>query len=159
FGSAGVAVAPAGGSDDSALALALQPSDGKAVVVGSVVRGTTRTAGIARLTTSGALDTSFLAAGTQTIPNMTAPRSVVVQSNGRIVVASSAQTGSWVIAGYTGTGVDPTFGSNGVTLVPGTNGEAIAIGLADSIIAVGGNGPSNAFVVHRLGSDGQVDTS
>ena len=84
-----------------------------------------------------------------------------MQSNGRIVVGSSAQATNAVVAGFTSAGLDPTFGTDGITALAGSGGEATALGLADSIIGVGGTDASSStsFVVRELTASGQLDTA
>ena len=105
FGNAGVALIGFGTSSSpqdrlSAAALALAP-DGKIVAVGSTSTSTSggQVFAIAQLNANGTPDTTFNGTGTTTVdfhvdsasPEMDTANAVVVQPNGAIVVAGSAQ--------------------------------------------------------------------
>ena len=95
FGTQGVATAAIGAQHDFARAMALQ-SDGKIVVVGSAALTTTDLA-VARFQSGGALDTGFGIGGKVTVDFFGASdgaEGVVVQTDGRIVVAGLAVNGS-----------------------------------------------------------------
>jgi uncharacterized delta-60 repeat protein len=163
-------------SFDSAFALALQ-SDGKAVVAG-VTRTTVNPAdnniGLARYTTTGALDPTFGSGGLVTTSFTTLPgngytevRDVAVDSSGRIVVAGT--TKQWAgdafqghqcfVVRYTAAGVlDTTFGGTGVVSVlaptnPGHTGGALAVATDGTITAAW------AATLIRLRADGTFDTA
>jgi uncharacterized delta-60 repeat protein len=168
FGDGGLALLAAGASHDEALGLAIQPSDGKAIVVGTVAPDRDYVAGgVARLGTTGALDTSFAGTGKTTLVGAEAPTSVVVESTGRVVVgsqsyfgSSSNQNGFIMKRLLADGGADPGFGADGgVVSVPGFNGRSIALGPSDRIAAVGDappkfSGSSAGFVVSVFTGDG-----
>jgi uncharacterized delta-60 repeat protein len=99
YGNNGTAVADFG-EDDRALAAALQP-DGKVVLVGESVSMGDTTA-VARFDANGKLDAGFDPGGTdgdgkKLLPNGPGdPEAVLVQPDGRIVVAGSRSTGEIV---------------------------------------------------------------
>jgi uncharacterized delta-60 repeat protein len=139
------------GEDSRALGLALQ-SNGDIVIVGSQAPGLqVPNALIARLTPSGALDSSFNGTGAYAHQYAigaanSAFTSVAVQSNGDIVAAGAATNGNTgadaIIARFTSAGApDGSFGHGGVVYstsavestvsgssVPGASGVAVTSG-------------------------------
>jgi uncharacterized delta-60 repeat protein len=166
-----------GNGKDRAFGVALQP-DGKIVVVGSAqVSNTGFDFAVIRLTTTGALDPTFNATGKVTIPfnlggdNDDEALGVVVQPDGKIVVAGTAQVSatnkSVAVARLTSTGqLDTSFNGTG-RLTFGFSGqvnEARAVALQlDGKILVGGYtqiaGTNNDFAVARITPTGALDTS
>jgi uncharacterized delta-60 repeat protein len=94
--------------------------------------------------------------------------SIAVQSDGRIVVAGTADNGNdldFALARYDSAGtLDVSFG-NGGTTVNGTPGDdwfgCVAIQTDGRIVAVGGTNtpPGSDFAVARYNSDGSLDSS
>ncbi|MDB5385717.1 MAG: repeat protein [Planctomycetaceae bacterium] len=119
------------GNDDEVTGVALQ-SDGKIVLAGFTQRNDTGDFDFAavRLNTNGDLDTSFSTDGKQTVPlnlggtNTDLVRAVVIQSDGKILLAGSALKTNPANADFaiarlnTDGGVDNTFGTNGIKTVP-----------------------------------------
>src|SRR5262249_40273181 len=114
--------------NDEADAIALQP-DGKIVVAGLAFQGNNQNALVARFLSNGALDTSFHAPnGFQQIDfgGQEGARAVLVQPDGKIVVAGIGQPGGasrFAIARLDENGeLDPTFGDGGTVTVAITHG-------------------------------------
>ncbi len=111
----------------SAVGVAVQPADGRIVVLGQVYTGSAYVFGLSRLTVSGTLDPSFGSGGNVTTaigyyPNpgpfvYDSPASVVVQPDGKIVVVGSVPVGNlggYGYARYLSSGMlDGSFGGNG----------------------------------------------
>jgi uncharacterized delta-60 repeat protein len=127
---------------------------------------------VARLTSSGALDTSFDADGTQTIsfgPNGAAAYGVAIDSMDRVVVAGItgfATNYSFAVARLTSAGMlDTSFNGNGTQTIAFASGNDWAYGLAiDSMdrVVVAGKTPYGSiydFDVARLTAAGALDTS
>ena len=129
---------------------------------------------LARVTTAGALDTTFNSTGTVITDvggTQQYANGVAVQSNGKIIVEGNALISGAhkiVVVRYTDTGsVDTTFGTSGkfVGQFAGTSSfaEGVAIGPSDSIL-LGGEAYSTygsiyTAAVMRLTSSGSLDTS
>ena len=138
------------GSFSVALATALQ-SDGKIVIAGSQSPGGQVTnALLARLTSSGAPDSSFKVTANQYAKSaaFSAFNGVAVQSNGAIVAAGTAADGNSgadaFVVRFTSAGVqDSSFGTGGVTYTPSavnfTQGENQTIPGANAVV-VASNG-------------------
>ena len=129
FATSGFAIHNFGFGDDEALALAVQP-DGKYIIAGYSNDGAVANMTVARYLASGVPDVSFGDEGMfyQNLGNGDSiARSVVVQKDGRILLAVSShgvESDLVIIAlnpdGY----LDPTFGDDG-QVVFGTEGEEI----------------------------------
>jgi uncharacterized delta-60 repeat protein len=109
FDGDGIATTAVGAGDDRGLAVALQ-SDGKIVVAGDAVTGASTDFVLVRYTPGGSLDTSFDADGKVTTSLNSGDdvaTDVVIQSNGRIVVAGRSHNGAnfdFALARYDGSG-------------------------------------------------------
>jgi uncharacterized delta-60 repeat protein len=173
------------GAGGVAFALALQP-DGKIVVAGSVNGDLTFLHGlttgdqfaVARYDPNGSLDTGFGTGGlvTNAFGLLSAQaRAVVVQPDGKIVVAGAGQVDGntppeVVIARFAPDGsLDPSFGSNGIAATPfPASGECDGCGLyanavaiqADGKLVAAGQGCSGGcwFALERYNPDGSLDT-
>jgi uncharacterized delta-60 repeat protein len=163
FGSGGKTTVSDSGSDITGLAL---QGDGKivAAVTETIQVSTTVSVfhSMTRLTPVGPLDPAF---GTQGRINTTrAAKSLLVQTSGRIVLASTAgasPTQQFALDGFTATGsVDATFGTSGeataavIGMVP-----ARVVGVlvqSDGRTVVAGTGPSALI---RYNVDGSLDAS
>ena len=126
FGTAGVATVtfPTASATDALYGLAVQP-DGKLVLAGQ----NNTSFGLARLTANGLPDTGFGTIGTTTTPvmihnpgttnNYATPATVLIQADGKIMVAGSVTTSSpgpnWrAYARYTATGaLDVSYAAQG----------------------------------------------
>jgi len=181
FGTGGKVTTPIGASGDEAKSVVLQ-SDGKIVVAGHAHNGTNDDFAVARYNTDGVLDTTFGTGGIVTTPIGTSTdkaNSVVLQSDGKIVVAgyarisSTANTDDFAVARYTTAGVlDTTFGDidsgatrKGFVTTPiGTvNEQAYSVVLqSDGKIVVAGYariGSTDDFAVARYTTAGVLDTT
>ena len=150
------------GFNDSGNAVALQ-NDGKIVVAGTTGTPTTDFA-IVRYSTDGSLDPSFGTGGivTTSIGRDDDAKSVVIQSDGKVVVAGTSDS-DFVVVRYTSTGVlDSGFGTGGkVTTDIGssTNDSANSVAIqSDGAIVVAGTSSSN-FAVVRYASTGALDNT
>ena len=149
------------GFNDSGNAVALQ-NDGKIVVAGTTGTPTTDFA-IVRYSTDGSLDPSFGTGGivTTSIGRNDDAKSVVIQSDGKIVVAGTSDS-DFVVVRYTSSGVlDSGFGTGGkVTTDIGSStsdsGNSIVI-QSDGAIVVAGTS-ANDFSIVRYTSAGALDT-
>ena len=167
-------------SMDYATAIALQ-SDGKAVVVGDVDNSSTVRPGfgLARYNVNGALDTSFEKDG-RVATNLwkigASPNSVLIQPDGKIVVAGSAIDGTSVygradfgLARYNSDGsLDLSFGEGGKVITPFSSGgitNDIAYDLArqpdGKFVAVGSavdsEGLIHSLALARYNRNGSLD--
>lgn len=146
---------------DIAYSVAIQP-DSKIVVAGYLFIGTNADFALVRLNNDGSLDNSFNLEGTNITPIGTAndfARAVVIQPDGKIVVAGYAEIGtknSFALARYNTNGrLDMSFGINGkvITAIDQGNDEAYAIALQrdGKIVVVGRsfNGIDNDFALAR----------
>ena len=165
----GVATAAIGptGTEDVAYAVAIQP-DGKVVVAG-------RSGGdfaVVRFNADGSLDTTFgsnghvttsVSSGTASPPWASEARGVVIQPDGKIVVAGSSGGSStdFGVVRYNADGsLDTTFSGDGIviTRVGLSGGPAYAVALqSDGKIVVGGGYWD--FELVRYNTDGSLDTT
>jgi uncharacterized delta-60 repeat protein len=146
------------GGTDVATAVAVQP-DGKFVVAGATNVGGTYNFAVSRYNTNQTLDTSFGNGGTESVDlgGSDTATSLVVQPNGKIVVAGTSMTGSHdqigVVRLLSNGQPDTGFGKNGVVLV-GTAGadlEGNAVGLEpDGDIVIAGVLHPNGGTVHNM---------
>jgi uncharacterized delta-60 repeat protein len=178
FGSGGVDVLDLG-PISAARGLALAPG-GKIAIAGSIQVGLQVPEGyVARLTSSGALDTGFHGTGyyTQQFSRAGANSvfySVAVQSDGKIVAGGAAVNGTTgadaVVARFTSSGsLDSSFGSGGVAYMssgvnspPGSAGEPGIRGIVlagGDVVAAGysTNGPYSSGMLWALTSGGALD--
>lgn len=173
FGGTGKVTTDFGGSYDHGYCMALQ-TDGKIIVAGSsYVAGSSEDFALARYNGDGSLDTSFNGSGKVTTAigsGADSIQSVVIQSDGRIVVAGYSDNGSnmdFSVARYLpGGSLDTNFNGTGkVTTAIGSAGDyAYSVALqGDGKIVVAGNsfnnGTANDFAVVRYNSNGTLDTS
>ena len=160
-----------GSSTDYCFDAALQ-ADGKIILAGYYNNGTNDDVAVARLTSSGVLDTTFDTDGRVTTTLGTGTDrgySIAVQTDGRIVVGGYAfmTTNDFALVRYTSTGaLDTTFDTDGkVTSTIGTSTDHIwQIGLqSDGKIVTAGyaNMPSvgDEFALARYNTNGSLDTT
>lgn len=167
FGSGGI-VTISFGDLSVAYALAIQPSDQKIIVAGSVSNTMTNKYALARLNTNGTLDNTFGSSGlviTQ-VPNSMNDviYAIGLQSSGKIIVAgSSIISGPNIIslARYNTNGtLDTTFGTSGFVLTElGYNEQihALSIQSDDKIVVVGY--VEDKFIAGRYTINGSLDTT
>ena len=179
FGTSGISSTPVGVAGGEANAIAIQP-DGMIVVAGTAFsHGSAQdSALLARYTSTGALDTSFGAAGITTTAlgaGASNAAAVVLQNDFRIVVVGTAYSNGptdddFAVARYTATGhLDQSFGNGGIITADfGSPNSHASLDRATSValqpdgkVLVGGftRGDHQAFAVVRYTSDGNLDTS
>lgn len=167
FGNNGLSLTAVGTGHSEAHAMTNQP-DGKIILAGIVQIGSSSNANFAllRLNTDGTLDNSFgengIVTATAYINNQV--NAVVVQSDGKILIAGQSYVGSpggyqTVVMRFSSTGViDNSFGTNGkVTITPLQNTNTMAL-QSDGKIVVAGAMNDN-FGMARLNTNGTLDTS
>jgi uncharacterized delta-60 repeat protein len=167
FGSLGYMTTSIGTSDDTSQSIAIQ-TDGKIVVAGSAYKaGTGHDFALVRYSQDGFLDSTFGVGGKVTTDfggstDSDSGTSVAIQTDGRIVVAGSAQGGGIGIARYNSDGsLDNTFSGDGrVFLWEGLYSGANCLKLQDDgKIVVVGDSNSGDFTVVRYNTNGTLDTS
>ena len=171
FSGDGILTTAIGAGNDAASSVVLQ-SDGKIVVAGYSYNGSNYDIAVVRYNTDGSLDTSFGTGGKVTtaigLGNDYA-ESVVVQSDGKIVVAGYSHNGSnydIAVVRYTDTGsLDTTFSGDGIlTTTIGSRddyAESVVVQSDGKIVVAGfyNNGSGNLLTVVRYTDTGSLDTS
>ncbi len=153
FGTGGKLTIPIGSAADEGRSVIVQP-DGKILVAGSSINGTTYDFALVRCNGDGTMDNTFGIGGKLTTPIGSADdyaRSVMIQTDGKILVAGYSGTVSnydFALIRYNGDGtVDNTFGIGGkLTTQVGRyddQGRAAAIQSDGKIVVVGSSGSSN----------------
>src|SRR5213075_1876689 len=181
FGTGGKVLTDFDHSTDIAYAVAVQ-ADGKLVVVGTTYQDndfSTEDFAVARYNPDGTLDKTFGAGGKvrTDFPGLAAvPSSVVIQPNGKIVVAGGAFPlftflGNFELVRYNLNGsLDTSFGNGGIVTTnfpEGSYASSVALQADGKVIAAGTvfvdfviGEPSNTdFALARYNSDGTPDTS
>ena len=155
FGQGGIVTNDFGGTAPTATGLAIQP-DAKIVVCGGVPGSSGfANAAVSRFNPNGSLDTTFGSAGFAVAAGvLNVPSSIVLQSDGKIVVAGFANQITVIRFNPNGS-LDSTFASGGVfnsglVLSRGTT-SAVAVQPNGKILAAGGS------EMLRLLPNGQVD--
>jgi uncharacterized delta-60 repeat protein len=168
FGTGGIVTTDVLGAGDQANAVAVQP-DGKIVVAGFATRaGIDGDFALVRYNADGSLDASFGANGVVTTDLGTSgddARAIVIQPDGRIVVAGTADE-DVALARYLPDGtLDSSFGHGGSTITDfGSEDVAggVALTPAGEIVIAGftlGAGINRDFLVARYDADGGLDTT
>jgi len=181
FGTGGQVTTDLAHSTDIANAVAVQ-ADGKLVVVGQTYKNNDYTGedfAVARYNTDGTLDSTFGTRGKvrTDFPGLAAvPSSVVIQSDGKIVVAGGAFPlftflGDFKVVRYNPNGsLDTSFGDGGIvttTFPEGSYAFALALQSDGKIIAAGtvfvdfnpGDMSDTDFALARYNPDGSLDTT
>jgi uncharacterized delta-60 repeat protein len=168
FGTGGIVTTDFGGDYDIANAVALQP-DGRIVVAGTEgdSSGAGRDFAIARYNRDGSLDTGFGAGGRVTAgfgPGPDDAFEVVVQPDGKIVVAGIAAGDFGVLRLNADGSLDASFGSGGgvrTDVAPQDFVPAAIVQPDGRIVAGGGSasGASGTFSLVRYLTDGGLDPS
>ncbi|MBA4371352.1 MAG: hypothetical protein C0402_00650 [Thermodesulfovibrio sp.] len=166
----------AGGTYESFNAVAVQ-SDGKIVAAGYGYDGSNNKMTVVRLTSAGALDTSFNGSGIQLLSGTKAfgtggesANSLALQSDGKILVGGttdvSGQNAFAVARLNTDGSLDTSFNTTGKVILDPTTGsdsqKGIGVQSDGKIVLSGyGTGPSGNydFIAARLNAGGTVDTS
>jgi trimeric autotransporter adhesin len=161
FGTGGIVTADFGGGTDQAYGVAIQ-SDGRIVVTGRATVSASPDFAVARFDIDGTLDTSFSGDGRASVDfgaTIDEARSVVVQSDGSIVLGGTS-SGLLALARVDADGViDTTFGSAGRVTTDATAGTENGYALAlqdDGRIVFAGSGDGD-FVVVRYDTSGALD--
>ena len=169
FSSDGKVSLPVGQQNDFGYSVTVQ-SDGKTLMAGASYTAAGANFSVIRLNLDGSLDTSFNGTGKVIIPMPGATnavaRSVLVQSDGKIVLGGSGDTATgstFSVARLNPDGsLDTTFSSDGkLNVAVGDHAAGGSLGLqADGKIVLGGqasdaDGPRFAMV--RLNTDGTLD--
>ena len=168
FGSGGRIVLDFYGHEDRVLGVAIQ-SDGKIVAAGHCYTAQGPAFALARFNPDGSADTSFGSGGkvdTDFFNSGSTGRAVVIQSDGRILLAGAA-IGNFALARYSSDGtLDPTFGEGGKVTTDFQSGidwaTAVFIQPDGKILAAGGSAHGAAggdFALARYNTDGSVDPS
>jgi uncharacterized delta-60 repeat protein len=166
FGLGGIVTTTIASGSTVATALAVQP-DGKIVAGGETAVGSETQFALARYNLNGTLDTSFGSAGKLTTAVGSGGsdiRALVLQSDGKIIVAGGADSGL-ALARYNPDGsLDTSFGTGGkvvtaVAVSGGAEAHAIALQTDGKIVVGGSNGDSSDFVLARYNPNGTLDTS
>ncbi|MCX6980578.1 MAG: choice-of-anchor D domain-containing protein [Verrucomicrobia bacterium] len=171
FGISGKVTTPVGSSNDNGKSVALQ-SDGKIVVGGySVIAGIGNFA-LVRYNASGTLDATFGTGGKVITPvgsGNANGNSVILQSDGKIVVAGFAQIGTkynFALVRYdVGGTLDTTFGNGGMVTTSIASspeyGNDVALQSDGKIVVAGtiGNSSNSKFRLVRYNANGSLDTS
>ncbi len=175
FGSGGKLTTDFAINNDYGFAMAIQ-GDGKIVVTGISETSTTyHDFGIARYNTNGTLDLSFDTDGKVTTPigiDNDTPRSIAIQSDGKIVVAGYSVIGDdmyFAMVRYNSNGsLDTGFDNDGkLTTTFGNDGDyAMSVAIqSDAKIVVAGfsyilaNNVTRDIALARYNSDGTLDNS
>ena len=171
FSTTGIVTTPIGTSEDWARALVIQP-DGKLVAAGYTSFGERTAFALVRYNPDGSLDHTFNAAGIVTTPigvSRNRGRALVLQKDGKLVVAGQAATGSrtaFALVRYNPDGsLDRTFNATGIVITPiGTSDDeatALAIQPDGKLVAAGftTQTPQTLFALVRYNPDGSLDTT
>jgi uncharacterized delta-60 repeat protein len=172
FGSGGTVVSKIGGSSTWAGA-ALYPQSGTAndgKIVEASRSNFSNTSNVARFNPNGSLDKSFGKKGSVTVPFVVASKGVVIQADGKIVVAGRDGPGTeFELTRFNADGsLDSTFGSGGTaTLYLGASTTAstlvlmVAVKLqADGkLVTTGFTGSPPVWELARFRANGSLDTT
>lgn len=169
FGSKGFVMTAVGSYEMRGLALAVQ-ADGKILAAGHTYNGKDWDFALLRYNSNGSLDSSFANAGRQTtdISGTDAVSQIVVQSDGKIIVAGREGSNLVTLVRYNSNGsLDSSFGSAGklvTTLTLGHGyGDPIALQSDGKIVVTGTNDYGNNrwydIAVARYYANGSLDTS
>jgi len=171
FGNGGIVTTDFGSMADYCFSVAMQ-SDGKIVAAGHSFNGFDFDVALVRYNNDGSLDNSFGSLGmvnTAIASDDDYGASVAIQSDGKIVVAGSANFGSaggFALVRYNSNGsLDNNFGSGGIVTTAfgnyGASGNSVTIQSDGKIVVAGtsNNGSDDDFALARYNSDGNLDTS
>lgn len=154
------------GGNELAFAVGLRPGGGIALA-GLAQSGGADDTGVAELTDGGAPDPAFDGEGRRTfdVGGADEARAVVVQPDGKVVIAVQAATGNndfIVMRLLPGGAPDPGFDGDGTSIIGfgGTDEvEALALQPDGKILVAGGTSNLGDIAVARLNADGTIDDS
>ena len=171
LGGTGKVTTPIGGGDEVAHSVVAQ-ADGKIILAGSSSNGSNNDFAVVRYNADGTLDTSFNGTGkvaTDFGSGGDQANSVVLQSDGKIVVAGFSYNGStygFALARYNANGtLDTSFNGTGkVTTAIGSGndyGNGVTVQADGKIVVAGGssNGSNDDFALVRYNANGSLDTT
>lgn len=167
FGLRGHVLTPLGGRAE-AHAVAVQPRDGKIVVVGETSDGDEAKLAVVRYRPNGAVDSSFGSNGafTSKLESSSAVGyAVAIQRNGKIIVAGSTDFNFAVVRLNEDGTPDSTFGASGLVTTsfggPRDRANALILQRNGKIIAGGRTGAyeEGDFALARYNSNGSLDPS
>lgn len=169
FGNGGIVITDLGGDYDTAYGMAIQPDDGKIVVVGLTGPELDTDFAVVRYNSNGSLDTSFDSDG-RVITNVggyydTANTVAVQPSSGEILVAGTTG-GQFALTRYNSNGsLDTSFDADGIVTTT-INNYGVILDMAlqpdGRIVAVGYSLDENFFpdfALARYNGNGSLDTS
>ena len=166
FGTSGITTTHFGYGSDNGRAVAIQ-SDGMIVVAGYADNGSDDDFALARYNTDGSLDTAFGTGGITTTHlsgNDDKGYAIVIQSDGKIIVAGGSGS-NFTLARYNTDGsLDTDFGTDGATTThfgSASAGSGVALQSDGKIIVAGytsGVGGSD-LALARYDTDGNLDTT
>jgi uncharacterized delta-60 repeat protein len=172
FGNGGFATVPVG-TVAGAAAVAVQPN-GRIVTAGEAQVGGQNVMVSTRMTSSGALDTSYANGGIVTVAingnaGVDSGAALALQSDGKIVMVGSGRNGTYGPLSFAAVrllpdgSLDSSFGNGGIATVPiGPSSIANAVAVQpDGKLVLGGTAyvGHNAFAATRLNANGTLDTS
>jgi uncharacterized delta-60 repeat protein len=172
FAGTGKVITPMSSGNDKGFSLSIQ-SDWSVVLGGTAFNGTNNDFALVRYTANGTLDNTFGTNGKVLTPmgiGNDKISSLIIQSDGKILVAGMAMNGSqshYALARYNSDGtLDTGFGTSGKVLTAvGTADDDWAYSLAitpDEKIVVGGyagNGTTDQFSIVRYLKNGNLDNT
>ena len=171
FDNDGLITTAIGTGNDVGNAMAIQ-TDGRIIVAGSAVFGSTTDFALIRYNPDGSLDTTFSFDGKQTTPIGTGndvANALTIQPNGKIIAAGYAAITSgnndFAVVRYNADGsLDTTFDGDGKLTTPigsfNDVGNAVAIQTDGKILVAGSTESAsnvNDFAVVRYNTDGSLD--
>ncbi len=152
----GLALFDAGDGMTEIVSDILLQSDGKLLVIGSVSSASEQRIRVTRLLDDGTVDTSYGTAGEligTTVSGMITPQRGCLQTDGKLVFASTASDGGtthsmlWRV--NTDGTLDTSFGPNGYVIDPCGNGANLLNDVAqqsDGKLIIGGQGPGGSVL-------------
>jgi len=169
FGTGGKVITPVGSNDAGVYSVAIQ-SDGKIVAAGWNYNGIYDNFVVVRYNTNGTLDNNFGTGGKviTDLSNPTEAYSLVIQSDGKIIIAGTEEIGAnfdFAVLRYNSDGtLDHSFGTNGVvtTDINGNDDKIFSVALQGKKIVAAGisfNGSNYDFGLARYDTNGTLDNT
>ncbi|MBI3005695.1 MAG: calcium-binding protein, partial [Ignavibacteriales bacterium] len=164
FDSDGVTTTAIGTDDDIARALAIQ-SDGKILAAGEGRSSGNYFFAVVRYNADGTLDTTFGTGGKVTNDSGNTAEAVLVQTDGKILVAGYTDNSDFAVARYNSDGsLDTTFGINGLAVADIGNADIALSSViqSDGKIVMAGYtryASRDDFALVRFDSNGSLDNT